>query len=342
MAPGKNPLLALLVVRLKELSREPAVLFWNFVFPALLSVALGFVRTHAPQTATVAVVADRQTFDAIAQVEGVRAAALDGAAADELFRSGRCALVVTRRPSAVEYRYDPGRTEAALARARIDAALQRAAGRSDVIRSADRHASQSAARYVDFLVPGIVALNLMNGGLWGVGFSLVKMRIRNVLKTLAASPMRREHFFLSLLLSRLLLVTVEVTVLVCLTSVLFDIEVRGSPIQIIALALLGALTFSAIGLLLAARTETLDTISGLINAVVLPMFVLSGVFFSIDRLPGAAQAVSTFLPLTALTEALRATIIHGLSLAQISHHVLVLAIWGAVSFAVSLRLFRWV
>lgn len=346
----RRPLVALLLVRVKELAREPAVLFWNFVFPILLSAVLGLVRTQMADTVDIALVDTGQAasahgaaelMPAVSQVEGLRARVVDAATAQRLLRASQVALVIEPRPEGVEYRFDPDRGEARLARALVDDALQRAAGRRDALVTANRADVGRGGRYVDFLVPGVLALNLMNGGLWGIGFGLVSARIRRLLKTLAATPMRRRDFLLSMLLSRLVLVTLEVTTLLALARWLLGVQVLGSLALVCGIVALGALTFSAIGMLLASRTETIDTISGLINAVMLPMFVLSGVFFSTDRLPALIQPVVAWLPLTALTRALRLTMMEGAGALAVAGPLLVLAGWCVLASFLSLRWFRW-
>lgn len=340
----RGPLVALLVVRLKELSRQPAVLFWNFVFPILLAAGLGVVRTQMSATIDVLVIetpSAAQTVAALAQVPGVQARIVSEDTAQQRLRTGGAALVLAVRPQAIEYRFDPERGEARLARALVDEALQGAAGRRQALPTADVANLGAGGRYVDFLVPGVLALTLMNGGLWGIGFGLVNVRIRQMLKTLAATPMRKRDFLLSLLLSRLAFVALEAATLLGLARWLLGVHVLGSLVAMTVIVVLGALTFSALGMLLAARTETLDTISGLINATVLPMVILSGLFFSIDRLPALMQPIVQWLPLTALTQALRSTMTEGAGVVEIAWPLLVLCGWCGLASAVSLRIFRW-
>jgi ABC-type multidrug transport system permease subunit len=181
----------------------------------------------------------------------------------------------------------------------------------------------------------------MGGGLWGIGWTIVEMRIRKLLKLQLTTPMRRRDFLLSHVLVRVVFLPLEVVPLLLLSRLLFDVRVAGSYGALAMLSLLGAVSFAGLGTLVASRARTTGTISGLINLCSLPMFVLSGVFFSTSRFPEAMQPWIRALPLTALNDALRALMVDGTALAGLGAPLLVLALWGAGSFAVALRVFRW-
>ncbi len=197
------------------------------------------------------------------------------------------------------------------------------------------------SRYIDWLVPGLLGMNIMSTGLWGVGFSIVQARTKKLLKRLVATPMSRAHYLLSHVLSRLLFLAMETTVIVGFAWLVFGVAVHGALASLAALALLGALAFGGIGLLLASRARTIEAVSGLMNLVMLPMWVLSGVFFASSNFPDAMQPFIHALPLTALNDALRAVVNEGRPLVSLGREIGVLAGWGGVSFALSLRLFRW-
>jgi ABC-2 type transport system permease protein len=335
----------LLLARTRELSREPEVVFWVFIFPVLLAVALGIAfRDKPPDTVYVAVVehanAERvaRALNAapplVAEVIGTEDSARQ-------FRLGKVALVVY--PGQVYgYRYDPSRPDSLLALSLADAALQKAAGRTDLVRTHQQPVTEPGARYIDFLIPGLLGLNLMSGGMWGMGFAIVDMRVKKLLKRLVATPMRRSDFLLAFLTSRLALMLIEVILLLLVGRLLFHMVIQGSLRSIVVVSAIGSLCFAGIGLLCASRAQKIETISGLMNLVMLPMFVLSGIFFSADRFPAAMQPFIRALPLTALNDALRSVILEGASLEAQSLRLLIMAAWGAVSFVLALRLFRWV
>ena len=340
----RNPLAHLVLARLRESFRQPETIFWTFLFPALLAVALGIAfRGGRPDSSSVVVVPEsgyEQLARSLGSDNAIRAEVLDRRTAELRLRTGRAALVVIPGNPLV-YRFDPTRTESHLARAAVDAAIQRAAGRPDPVPVADERVTEPGSRYIDFLIPGLLGMNLMGGGLWGIGWSIVEMRIRKLLKLQLAAPMRRRDFLLSHILSRMVFVPLEVVPLLALAGLLFDVSVRGSAIGLLVVVTAGAFSFAGLGTLLAARARTTQMIYGLINLCTLPMFVLSGVFFSTGRFPDALQPLIKALPLTALIDALRAVINDGASVLSLGPQFLVLGLWGVLSFAGTRTLFRW-
>lgn len=372
-----NPLWELTLARIREFVREPEAVFWVFVFPVLLAVALGIAfRETGPATVQVAVEADGRQGPAsssgrlmewLERRSDIEAVLLSPEEAARALRTGRVALVLqparpeaaaTGNPEAGEtvsppaplpgldseglvYRYDPTRPDSRVARLVVDDALQRRMGREDVAPMRDEAVAQPGARYIDFLIPGLVGLNLMGSGMWGLGFAVVQARTRKLLKLLAATPMRRTHFLLSFMLSRLIFLALEVVAVISFGWMAFGVSVHGSILELGVISLVGSMSFAGLGLLVAARTRTIEGVSGLMNLVMLPMWLLSGTFFAATRFPEFWQPVIQVLPLTALNDALRANINEGLPLAASLPDVLVMAAWGIVSFLLALRWFRW-
>jgi len=288
--------------------------------------------------------ADRSSSDkgASSKSSTIRATVLERNAALNAFHVGKYDLAIEANPDgSYTYYYDPARPESVLSRAEIDAALQSAAGRKDTLPTSTQSSSEPGSRYIDFLIPGLLGMNLMNSGMWGVGFALVEMRQRKLLKRFVATPMRRSDFLLALTSSRLVLMVIEVGLLLGFGVLVFHMRVQGSILSVIFLGMLGAVTFGGVGLLTACRAQKIESVSGLINLVMMPMWIFSGVFFSYDKFPAMAHPFIRALPLTALNDALRATIIEGASLGSQSGRLLVLAVWGGVSFVLALRWFRW-
>ncbi|HAK96403.1 MAG TPA: ABC transporter permease [Planctomycetes bacterium] len=334
----------LLLWRLAEFRREPEVIFWVFVFPLLLAIGLGIAfRDRAPEKLPVAVLEGAGAAEmaaALAAAPQVACEIMDEARAARALRLGKVVLLAAPGDP-IRYRFDPARPESVLARAAVDAALQRAAGRQDPAATRDDAISEPGGRYIDFLIPGLLGMNLMGGGMWGVGYMIVEMRIRKLLKRLMATPMRRTDFLLAIVASRLIFMLAETAVLLVCGRWLFGVEIQGSAAGIVFVGLLGSLCFSGLGLLTASRARKIETISGLINFVMLPMYVLSGVFFSAERFPAAFQPYIQALPLTALNDALRAVILEGATLASQWGELCIMGAWGGVAFALALRWFRW-
>jgi ABC-2 type transport system permease protein len=341
----------LLWARILELKREPEVVFWVFIFPLLLAAGLGIAFRNKPADVTsVVVIAGDGAQRTIAMLQdssahsSIRATVLDRDAALNAFHVGKYDLVIESNPDgSFTYHYDPARPESVLSRAEIDAALQSAAGRKDAVTTSSQSSSEPGSRYIDFLIPGLLGMNLMNSGMWGVGFALVEMRQRKLLKRFVATPMRRSDFLLALTSSRLVLMVIEVGLLLGFGVLVFHMRLQGwrSVLSVLLLASLGAVTFGGVGLLTACRAQKIESVSGLINLVMMPMWIFSGVFFSYQKFPAVTHPFIKALPLTALNDALRATIIEGATLSAQSGRLLVLAVWGGVSFVLALRWFRW-
>ena len=207
--------------------------------------------------------------------------------------------------------------------------------------STNHEVTESGGRYIDFLVPGLIGMGLMGGGLWGVGFAIVDMRIRKLLKRFLATPMKKTHFLIAVMSSRLVFMVPEMILLVVFSRYAFGVEVHGNWFAIVFLVLLGAMQFSGIGLLVASRTRTLESVSGLMNLAMLPMWTLCGIFFSYERFPDLMQPVIKLLPLTPLIDSLRAVMLEGATLASLWQELLIMSLWGVVTFGLAMLWFRW-
>lgn len=347
----------LYLTRLREFYRQPARMFWVYGFPTILAIGLGVAfKSRGPQVVHVVVVdspAASRVVTALrggdaregsASRPGVRIELLDHDQAFHRLKTGKTPLVVEPETSgAVVYHYDQTRPEGIAARAAVDDALQRASGRQDVVTTRDDVVTEHGSRYIDFLIPGLIGLNAMGGGLWGVGFSLVNFRIAKLLKRFMATPMPREHFLMAILLARLTFLVPDAGVLLVMGVWVFGMPIRGSLLLVALVLLVGALAFAGIGLLIASRAKTTETVSGLMNLVMLPMWLLSGVFFSSDHFPASLQPFIQALPLTQLVNGLRLVLLEGAGPgnALILRALVILAVWAVATFYLALRLFRW-
>ena len=346
---GDNPLLQLVLVRFREYLREPEALFWSFGFPILLAIGLGIAfRSKPPDVAHVAVVSGAARsaayVDALRRDRGLAVEALSRDSARVALRTGRVAVVIT--PGAdggngVEYEYDDTRPDARTAKLLANDALQRGEGRQDVLGASDRFVREAGSRYIDFVVPGLLGMTIMGGGIWGLGFSIVDQRRKRLLKRLVATPMSRAQYLASYVVSRFVLLTIEAVVLVGASVLFFKIPMRGSWLSIAAIVVISALAFGGLGLLIAARSQTIEGVSGLMNLCMLPMWVLSGVFFSSENFPRAVQPFIKALPLTATNDALRASMLRGVPFTALWPQLGVLALWMTICFAIALKIFRW-
>jgi ABC-2 type transport system permease protein len=348
MSERRNPLYALTRARILEFVREPEALFWVFAFPIIMAVVLGFAfRDRPPDPVPVGVVAG-PTASAISQAleksGGVRPrtyTALDDGL--EGLRTGKITLLVEEKEgvSGLVFHFDPTRPDARLARLEVDDVIQRSRGRRDPSPPRLSLVHEKGSRYIDFLLPGILGLNLMGTGIWGVGFSVVNARLKKTLKLMVATPMRRSDYLLSQMLSRFVFLVLEVVLILAFGVIAFQVPIRGSLGLLGLTTVIGAIGFAGMGLLVVARARTLEAASGLMNLVMVPMWLLSGVFFSADRFPKAAQPFIQALPLTALNDALRGVMLEGKDLPAIAAEIAIMSAWGLVAFAIALRIFRW-
>lgn len=344
-----HPLAQLVISRVKEFWREPAAIFWVYAFPLMMMVALGLAFRNRPveQVAVDVVRGGGQAERIVAALEGdprFRVERCDDAECRRRLRVGRSDLLITgdAEGGGYVYHFDPTKPASVLARQMADDVLQRAAGRDDVVAVSNQEVTEPGGRYIDFLVPGLVGMGLLGGGLWGVGFAIVDLRIRKLLKRFLATPMRPRQLLGSIMISRLLFTIPEVLVLLVFARYVFGVRNFGSDWLLLLLIVLGAVEFAGIGLLVACRAQTLETVSGLLNLVMLPLWIGSGIFFPVERFPEAMQPLLAALPLTPLISSMRAVMLEGASLAAVLPQIAIVAAWGVVSFALALRWFRWV
>jgi ABC-2 type transport system permease protein len=333
-------------VRLKEFLREPDAVFWTFGFPILLAIGLGIAFRNRPaETVNVAVVRGDARADsaaaALSRAPGIAVVRVLPESTAAALRTGRVAIVVAPSANGVEYTFDDTRPDARTARMLADDALQRASGRRDPVPIGEKKMREAGSRYIDFVIPGLLGMNIMGGGIWGLGFTIVDARRRHLLKRLSATPMSRSQYLLSFLFSRLAFLVVELVVVLGFATLVFGVPIRGSVFQLAVVALVASLTFSGLGLLVASRARTLESASGLMNLVMLPMWVLSGIFFSAANFPQAAQPFIQALPLTAVIDALRATMLQGSGWGIVLPELAIATAWMIGTFLLALKLFKW-
>ncbi len=336
-----SSLFQLTSMRFRLFLREPEAIFWTFIFPILLAVGLGIAFRNRPADVLQVGATTTQLTQALAADKGLTAATMDEAAGTRALATGAILLLAIQKPDGVAYRFDDTNPDARTARLLADRAIQTAAGRQEAMRAENLLVHETGARYIDFVVPGLLGMNLMGSAMWGLGFAIVDARQKKLLKRLVASPMPRWQYLASFLLSRLALLVIEVAAFLGFARLVLGVPFRGSLGQLGFLCVLTSLAFSALGLLVSSRARTMEAASGLMNLVMLPMWILSGVFFSASRFPVVIQPLVRALPLTAAIDALRGNMLQGMNLGQLTAPVGILLAWLVAPFAVSLRIFRW-
>ena len=342
----ERAIVQLTLARFREFFREPEALFWTFVFPIIMAAGLGLAFRNKPaevlKVAVVRTPAAAEVVAGLARDPHLDVRLLDDSVAARQLRTGKVSLLVVPTATAsVEYRFDDTRPESITARRMVDDALQRVNGRQDPVATTDAFVRDRGSRYIDFLVPGLLGMNLMASSMWGIGFTVVDQRRKKLLKRFVATPMSRAEYLLSFLLARLSLLVFEVGTLVAFGILVFGVPLRGSVVALSVVCLLGSLAFGGLGLLIAARPKTVEAASGLMNFAMLPMWVLSGVFFSSANFPDAMQPVIKALPLTAVNNSLRAIMLEGAGFGDLGPELAILSAWLVVCFTVALKIFRW-
>lgn len=344
MSDIRPAILELTSARTKEFLREPEAIFWVFAFPILLAIALGLAfRDKPPDRIPVGIVAGPAAQQRVAILARTKTLLPRTVTAEEGrvdLRHGKVSLLVDGS-NPVIYRYDPTRPESRTAMRDANDALQGAAGRKDLVAAREEFVHEQGSRYIDFLIPGLLGMNLMGTGMWGMGFTIANARMKKLLKRLVATPMRKRDYLLAQFLSRLGFLVVEVVVLVAFGWIAFNVRVNGSWLTLALLCVVGGYAFSGLGLLAASRTRTIEGVNGLLNLIMMPMWLCSGVFFSYERFPDAVKPVIRALPLTLLNDALRAVMNDAAPFTHVAPHLAGLLVWGVVSFFVGLKLFRW-
>ena len=341
MSLGHSSLYQLTATRLKLTLREPEAIFWIFVFPILLAVGLGIAFRNRPADVLPVGATTPQLVKALQADKGLKATEMDESAGTKALATGTIVLLAEQNGDEVAYRYDDTNPDARTARMLADRAIEIAAGRRDVVGAQNELVHETGSRYIDFVVPGLLGMNLMGSAMWGLGFAIVDGRQKKLLKRMVASPMPKWEYLAGYLLSRLGMLVVEVVVFLGFAKLVFGVPFRGPLWDLGLVCVLTSLVFSAMGLLVASRAKTMEAVSGLMNLVMLPMWILSGVFFSASRFPAVIHPLVKALPLTAAIDAMRGNMLQGMPLGQMMTQMGILLAWFVVPFAVSLRIFRW-
>ncbi|HEY2853728.1 MAG TPA: ABC transporter permease [Gemmatimonadaceae bacterium] len=342
-----DSLVQLSSVRFKEFIREPEALFWTFAFPIILAIGLGIAFRNRPaEVVHIGVVGPSAEATRVANAarsdSGLAVEVLSADSARVALRTGRVALLVLPQADGqVQYQFDETRPDARNARLLANDAIQRGFGRGDPVRISETHVRERGSRYIDFVVPGLLGMNIMGSSIWGLGYTIVDARRKKLLKRLVATPMSRVEFLVSYLISRIALLVGEVVVLLGFAALFFGVPLRGSVVQLTLIILVSTFAFGGLGLLIASRARTIEGASGLMNVTMMPMWVLSGVFFSSENFPRAFQPLIQALPLTATNNALRASMLRGAGWSVVGPEIALLGAWTVATLWLALRFFRW-
>jgi len=366
-----NSLYHLTTVQFKLFFREPGVLFWALIFPLLIAWVLGIAFAHKDEiTRTIAVVvsssSEEQSFHqkltgvgALTQINlhgkrGVEVISFNSTNQSKfrfvyvsqeeallMIKRGQAVLIIEEAPNSktIHYQFDPQNAEAQMTQLLLEQLFRKQIENEPPVRMTPL--SLPGSRYIDFLIPGLMAIAIMNSCMWGIGWGLIEYRMKKLLRRMVATPMKKPFFFLSLFLGRLVLSGLEIMLLYLFARAYFDIRIEGSLLALLIVFFSGNVAFAGIAIFGSARPENTQSGNGVINAVTLPMMILSGIFFSYHNFPDWAIPVVQYLPLTLLADSIRSIFIEGAVTSDIISSALIMVITGILFFFSGLKIYKW-
>jgi ABC-2 type transport system permease protein len=355
--------------------REPGVIFWGIVFPILMSLGLGIAFTKKADILRKVAVISNTGFtvsdsSAIFRFLDMKCEEHNPEKQDDyrwkleikdeklgksvylfyylswdeaivLLKRGTVNLILNSNNGKTEYHFDPVNSDAELTYLKISGMIGSGvvlpAGRNDEIKPM----TVAGTRYIDFLIPGLITLGVMMSTMWGISYGIIEKRSRKLLRRMVATPMKKSHYLIALLTVRITLNFIEALVLLLFALIVFKMQIQGSISALILLFLTGNIAFAGLAILLSSHTSNTEVGNGLINAVVMPMMVLSGIFFSYHNFPDWSIPVIEKLPLTMLTDGVRSIFNEGAGWPQVALPILILTIIGVVLFGAGLKIFKW-
>lgn len=346
----------LILMNFKEFYREPGIIFWAILFPIILAIGLGFAFSeNANLTRKVALVKsslissekhsmlqNNSFIEAGNNEMGITTYHLlevNWEGAIQMIKKGKTSIIIQLGKDSLTYHFDPSNPEAKLAYLQLSNTLD---GDSAEINSGNVNVlSQTGTRYIDFLLPGLLGMGIMMNCMWGVSYSNVNKRSKMLLRRMVATPMRKTYYILAQFIARLLLSLLEGTLLFTITYLVFEVPITGSIAGILLLYITGNFAFTGIAMLTSSRTSNPQVANGLINLVILPMMLLSGIYFSYHNFPEPVITIIELLPLTLIVNDMRAIFLEGAGFASIIPVSLVLTGVGVVFFVMGLRIYKW-
>ncbi len=349
-----NSLYNLIAVQFKEFFREPAIIFWALIFPLAIAGVLGIAFTKqeepvrkiaiienslASGSSNLAKLIERNsqaTVNDLPSFEFINMTAEE--AALKLKRGEINVFIEVAEQDRLNFNFDPLNAEGRL----VYLMLENNFLQQDRIHAlAVKPITTQGNRYIDFLIPGLIALGIMNSCIWGIGWNLIEGRIKKLMRRMVATPMRKSYFLLGHIISRAVLAALEAALLLIFAYYVFDINIQGSYLAFAVVFFTGVMAFAGIAVFASSRATTTTEGNGIINAIVLPMTILSGIFFSYRSFPDWAITIIEKLPLTMLADALREIFNEGATLANVGGYIAGMAITGLVFFVAGLRIYKW-
>jgi ABC-type multidrug transport system permease subunit len=365
---GYNSFIQLILIRFREFIREPGIVFWSVIFPVAMAWVLGIAFSKQNELVQqVALIRNGDLQNPSLKEflkDSEKITAEDGAVHydkiihneklgktsfkflsiswDEglkMIKRGHVNLLVREYPDSLEYYFDPANPQARTVYIALSSAINNAEHVYDT--ASINPLTQQGNRYIDFLIPGLIAMGVMNSLLWGISYALIEMRSKKLLRRMIATPMKKSEFLISHFAARLTLTVIEAGLLFTFAFFYFSISVQGSLLALATVFLSGNIAFSGIAILISARTANSRIGTGLINVITMPMTVLSGVFFSYHNFPDSVIPIIEKMPLTMMADSLRGVFIEGFGITQVAVNSSVLFALGIICFLIGLRIYKW-
>lgn len=358
--------LELIIVQFKEFFREPGILFWSFLFPILMALGLGFAFSEKPiKYKTVAYVeantSDVHEFKGYMDKNGVKRSAQNTYEFDfgsektgftkykvcvvsweqavKMLKQGKVDLIMDEKEGKIQYNYDPLNSEAQLTYLQLTGFFSGNQIKTQEVQI--KPLTQKGTRYIDFLIPGLLAMNLMMSTMWGISYNLIEKRSRKLLRRLIATPMKQSDFLIAQLIARFALSFIEAVILFTFAKLFFQIPVEGSLFTAIVIFTAGMICFTGLAILSSCRVSNTNVGNGIVNLVVMPMMIMSGIFFSYHGFPDFMIPIIQKLPLTMIADSIRGVFIEGSTLQELLSPILILTSSGIIFLAIGLKLFKW-
>lgn len=339
-----NSLLNLFSIQLKRFYREPEIIFWTVFFPIMMSWILGIAFSgDTIKLQTIAVVSNHSSIDKILPLRQPKTTFKILYTSEEeavtMLKRGLIPLYIKIENNGIVYLFDKNDSEAVLAYLKIE--NMRLINSSSSTIANVKHLTAQGIRYIDFLIPGLIALGIMNSCIWGIGWGLVELRIRKLIRRMAATPMKKSYFIASHFLARLVPTGIETAILYTFAHFYFGFILSGSLIAFILIFLSGIFAFSGIGFLISSRTASTDMANGLINVITIPLAMVSGIFFSYHNFPIKTAEIIKYLPLTMLVDSIRSIFNQGAGVKEVFFNVIILFSQGLFLSIIGLKIFKW-
>lgn len=355
---------------LMEIVREPGVLFWGIVFPIFMSLGLGIAFMQKQDTTRkVAMIAGDQKMladsvlksyatidtksrsDSVAYTLVLKNDQLGSTTylfyrmswnmAEVALKQGKINFIIDEEKGKTVFRFDPLNPDAQLVYLKLEPVF--GGGKSVAVENTEsiRPLTVTGTRYIDFLIPGLLAMGIMMSTMWGLSYGIIEKRSKKLLRRMVATSMNKSYFLISFMLVRMLMNFVEAVLLIIFASLAFHITIQGSIPALLAIFVAGNIGFAGLAFFISCRTAKTEIGNGLINVIVMPMMLLSGVFFSYHNFPDALIPFLQKLPLTLVADGMRSIFIEGAGMLQIAFPVAILTIGGSIFFLLGLKFFRW-